>query len=155
MLPNFTITLLFVCAIGILTHAAVFAQNEPLNNRHQLPDELSQTVRQKIDSLTNTAYANLDYLNRQMQAVEVEVNNNGILEINGNSVDLVNPMTDILNGVEKLTRAAGLPDADMQTLKEQVNELPTYLKTGWDRLKEWTNMPSTPQNEPAATPAPK
>lgn len=141
--------------MGILTHGIVFAQNEPLNNRHQSPDEFLQTAHKEIDSLTEAAFANLEHLNRQIQAVEVEVNNNGILEINGNSVDLVNPMTDILNGVEKLTRAAGLPDADMQTLKEQVNELPTYLKTGWDRLKEWTNMPAPPQNEPAATPAPK
>ena len=76
----------------------------------------------------------------------------GKLVVQGKTIDIVTPMSDILSGVEQIGQAIGMSDVSFDPLREQVNEAPHLIKAGIDLLKDvdWgMNVPpnATPKED--------
>lgn len=141
----FCTTVLLIAAFNALQ-----AQNPRQESTADVFRRYELEVWQKLDSIKTTAREGVADLRRNLKDMEVEVADGGKMVVKGDTVDVATPMKGIIDGVEEIGKAFGLPDASLDPLRESADDMPYYLKAGLDFLKGidlgWGNEDNTQQN---------
>ncbi|PSJ72525.1 hypothetical protein C7N43_33860 [Sphingobacteriales bacterium UPWRP_1] len=125
----FFLTLLFVA------FNTIQAQTNGHENTADVFRRYEFEVWQKLDSIKTSTRKEIADFQKNLQNMEVEVAQGGKMVVQGDTVDVATPMKGIIDGVEEIGKAFGLPDASLDPLRESAEDMPYYLKAGLDFLK--------------------